>query len=462
MEVTTDLYSAVVSSFGGRLASFRLFNYRSELDPDSALLDMVTDSPSLPLGVVWSAADGRRLDDSEINYRIESPLSTISGDASTTLSMSGRAPGGEIVTKTLVFHGNSYVIDYTVTITGRSGGPIGVVWTRRLNPAGSGRYVKEGPAALVDGKLESVSAADMDEPESFSGSISWGGYADHYFLAAYLADEAAPMKLTAEIGRGVGISTLWRDGAEESVSYRLFIGPKSLEVLRSVDPDLSGAVDLGIFSIIARPLLEAMLFLERFIGNFGWSIVLLTIALRVVFYPVNKKQAEAMKGMQKIQPEMKRIQERFKDDREQLNKEMMDLYRRHKVNPLSGCLPMLLQLPVFIGLYNALMQSIELRHAPFFGWITDLSQPDRLGSLPIPFVEPPGIPVLTLLMGVSMLLQQRMTPSAGDPAQQRMMMLMPVVFTVMFINFPSGLVLYWLCNNLLSIGQQYFTNKQKA
>jgi YidC/Oxa1 family membrane protein insertase len=197
-------------------------------------------------------------------------------------------------------------------------------------------------------------------------------------------------------------------------------------------------------------------------GNYGWSIILLTILVRIIFYPVNAKQAKAMKGMQKVQPELKKIQEKYKDDREQLNKEMMELYRRHKVNPLAGCLPMLVQLPVFLGLYNALMQAIELRHAPFVGWITDLSQPDRLGTLGIPFVSPPGIPILTLLMGASMLVQQKMTPAAGDPAQQRMMMFLPVIFTVMFVNFPSGLVLYWFANNVMSIGQQYMTNRSTA
>jgi YidC/Oxa1 family membrane protein insertase len=166
-----------------------------------------------------------------------------------------------------------------------------------------------------------------------------------------------------------------------------------------------------------------------------------------------------MKAMQRIQPELKKIQEKYKDDREKLNQEMMETYRRHKVNPLAGCLPMLLQLPFFIGLYNVLMQAIELRKAPFVGWITDLSQPDRLGSIAIPMVSPPGIPVMTLLMGVSMLLQQRMMPAGGDPLQQRMMMFLPLIFTVMFINFPSGLVLYWLANNVMSIGQQYLTNR---
>jgi len=166
-----------------------------------------------------------------------------------------------------------------------------------------------------------------------------------------------------------------------------------------------------------------------------------------------------MREMQKLQPQMAKIRERFKDTPEQMNKEIMELYRRHKVNPLGGCLPMVLQIPVFIGLYQALLNTIELRHAPFLLWINDLSAPDRLGALQLPFVQHPGIPVLTLLMGVSMFVQQWMTPSAGDPAQQRVMMIMPLMFTFMFVNFPSGLALYWLVNNLLTIAQQFYMNR---
>ena len=166
--------------------------------------------------------------------------------------------------------------------------------------------------------------------------------------------------------------------------------------------------------------------------------------------------------MKKIQPQMERLREQHKDDKQKLNQETMELYKRYKVNPLGGCIPMLVQLPVFIGLYQGLLYAIELRQAPFFGWILDLSQPDRLGALAIPFVEPPGIPVLTLLMGGSMLVQQMMTPTTGDPMQQKMMLLMPVVFTAMFISFPAGLVLYWLVNNVLSVAQQHWYTKKYA
>ncbi len=460
VEVGTDLYHAVLTSFGGRLKSFELASYRTSLDEGSEPLDMVASDSLLPLGATWTAQDGSVRDDRQVAYEI-SAGGEVSGASTKVITLRGVAAGGERITKTLTVAGDSYVLGYSVEVEGAAG-PLGVSWVRRLDAESSGRWVVEGPTGVIDGKLESVNATDLEEPTVFSGTVAWAGYADHYFLAAYYPEQATQLRLAAAASPDLCEATLWDDAAGGSASYSLFIGPKSIHLLESLEHELGSAVDLGWFSIVARPLLEIMLFCETFTGNYGWAILLLTIGIRIVFYPVNHKQMEAMKGMQRIQPEMKRIQEKFKDDRERLNKEMMELYKRHKVNPLSGCLPMLLQLPVFIGLYNVLMQAIELRHAPFIGWITDLSQPDRLGGLAIPFVDPPGIPVMTLLMGGSMLLQQRMTPATGDPAQQRMMMFMPLIFTVMFVNFASGLVLYWLANNVLQILQQYLANRNKA
>jgi len=223
---------------------------------------------------------------------------------------------------------------------------------------------------------------------------------------------------------------------------------------------LDRAIDFGWFHFIARPLVSLLRFLHAFTGNYGLDIILLTLLVKLVFFPLSNKSYKSMSEMRKLQPQLEHLRVQYPDDRQQLNKEMMELYRRHKINPLGGCLPMVVQLPVFIGLYQAFMHAIELRQAPFFGWIQDLSQPDRLGGIALPFIEPPGIPVLTLLMGGTMFLQQAMTPVGGDPMQQKMMMFMPLIFTVMFVNFPSGLVLYWLVNNVLSIAQQYWYMKK--
>ena len=462
--VETDLYRLTVTSYGGRIRSFQLFDYRRDLSSDSPPLDIVKSDGPLPLGLYWTGEDGSVADDSALAYSLN--VERVAA-GQTTLTMTAAGAGGERISKRLKLEDGSYVLGYEVEVSApgegagwRSGTSLGTAWTKQV--VETSRWGgQEGPAALVEGELETALADGIEEPELHQGNIDWGGYADHYFLAAYYPQKAVPLRFSAMAGDGNAEAVLWADGTDGRLFYNLFVGPKSLHLLEKLGHGLEEAVDLGWFAVIARPLLELMLFLYKFTGNYGWSILLLTVAIRIVFYPVNKRQAAAMKAMQKVQPELKKLQAKYKDDRERLNKEMMELYRRHKVNPLSGCLPMLLQLPVFLGLYNALLQAIELRHSPFMGWITDLSQPDRLGDIAIPFVFPPGIPVMTLLMGASMVLQQRMTPQAGDPAQQKMMMLMPVVFTVMFVNFPSGLVLYWFANNILSVGQQYMTNRKK-
>jgi len=210
---------------------------------------------------------------------------------------------------------------------------------------------------------------------------------------------------------------------------------------------LDKSINLGWFGIIAKPLLIILKFFYSFTRNYGVAIILLTFLIKIIFHPLSIKSFKSMKEMQRLQPMIKEIKEKYKNDKERMNKEVMELYKRYRVNPLGGCLPMLIQFPVFIALYNALLNSIELRHTPFILWIKDLSAKDPYYVTPI-------------IMGVTMLIQQRMTPHTGDPTQEKIMYIMPIVFTIMFLNFPSGLVLYWLVNNILSIGQQYFINKK--
>lgn len=454
--VERDLYRLVVTSLGGRLESFRLNSYRESPNPGSPALEMVDGGDVLPLGVYWTRPDGSIASDRGLSYSVRV---TEEAGGRFAIDLTADGPNGERLTKQIRGGSDSYALDYSVEVEADYETSIGVAWSGRIPETNDHFSAMEGPVVYLDDALETLAAAKVAEPETRKGRVDWAGYADHYFLSAYYPDSTAPLRFSAAAAGGVAESTLWSDGPTERVSYGLYIGPKKLSELRRIGHRLEEAVDLGWFAFVARPLLELMLLLNKVTNNYGWSIILLTVGVRLVFYPINKRQALAMKAMQKIQPELKKIQEKYKDDREKLNREVMEVYRRHKVNPLAGCLPMLLQLPVFLGLYNALMQSIELRHAPFLGWISDLSQPDRLGTFAIPFVNPPGVPVLTILMGASMVIQQKMMPAAGDPAQQRMMMLMPVVFTVMFINFPSGLVLYWFASNVMSIGQQYLTNR---
>jgi YidC/Oxa1 family membrane protein insertase len=287
--------------------------------------------------------------------------------------------------------------------------------------------------------------ARLDVPD-----VTWAGFSTHYFVMAVLpADDGRAVALFEKVGDH---PLLTIDGRQDqpASTYVVYAGPKDEAELDRAGHDLGRVLNFGWFWFAAIPLLHALRFLHRLTGNYGLAIILLTTAVKVVTIPLTQTTFRNMREMQKIQPQMKKLQERFKDDQAALQKEMMELYRRHRVNPLSGCLPMILQLPIFVGLYNALSSAIELRHAPFALWIKDLASPDRL------VVAGVGIPVLTLLMGGSMLLQQWLSPQQGDPAQQRIMMLMPLVFTFMFINLPAGLVLYWLVNNVLTIAQQYW------
>jgi YidC/Oxa1 family membrane protein insertase len=231
-----------------------------------------------------------------------------------------------------------------------------------------------------------------------------------------------------------------------NVTYRIYLGPKEEDRLKALGVGAEKLVDFGFFTIVAKPLLWFLRLTHIVTKNYGIDIIILSILIKIIFLPLTQISMKSMKEMQKVQPEMNRLKEQYKNDKAKLQQEIMLLYKRRKINPMSGCLPMLIQIPVFIALYNALQNGIEMRHAPFFLWIMDLSAKDPI------YITP-------LIMGVTMFIQQKMTPTAGDPAQAKMFLLMPVMFTFLFLNFPSGLVLYWLVNNVLSIAHQYYLNK---
>jgi YidC/Oxa1 family membrane protein insertase len=318
--------------------------------------------------------------------------------------------------------------------------------------------------ALNEDKLIREAGEDLVDGKKLSGTIPWAGFGYTYFLVALMLEGETKQMVT--VGKeGPGLLMEIRTSPELKTTgtsrYTLFAGPKDLDVLKTIGKGLERSIDLGWFAIVSAPLLQVLRFFHRFTASYGIDIILMTVLMKLLLAPLTHKSLVSMKQMQKLQPQMQRLKERYKDDKEKMNKETMELYKRNKVNPLGGCLPMLLQMPIFLGLYNALRTPIELRHASFM-WINDLSQPDWK-SLPFSLPESLGggfgFPVLTLLMGASMFLQQWMTPSTGDPNQRRMMMMMPLVFTVMFVTFPAGLTIYWLVNNVLSIAQQYLINR---
>jgi YidC/Oxa1 family membrane protein insertase len=340
---------------------------------------------------------------------------------------------------------------------------LGISWPKRVNPTPQpGAEVIFDHAAFLDGrKLREDVFTSLSTGKIVTGDIVWAGYVGRHFLSAVVPPEGRNPRLWLKLrDHTVEENILFpitAGGVE--VPLDIYIGPKDLDLLETVGHGLSRAVNLGWSSFVAVPLLHLLKWSHSVTGNYGIDIILLTVVIKILFIPLTQRSFRSMRAMQKLQPQMAKIRERFKDNSEQMNKEIMELYRRHKVNPLGGCLPMILQIPVFFGLYAALQNAIDLRHAPFMLWINDLSAPDRLGSLQLPFVQHPGVPVLTLLMGVSMFIQQWMSPTAGDPQQQKIMMIMPLVFTFMFVNFPAGLALYWLVNNILTIAQQYYINR---
>jgi YidC/Oxa1 family membrane protein insertase len=388
-----------------------------------------------------------------------------------------------VVEKIYTFSPDSYLIDLKVNVINNGNQPLqGSLDLALRNAEGkeSSRIGFEGTSGYIGGKLEQIHSKKFKKQNTYSGKIGWIAIEDRYFMTSIIpkGDLEGHMVLAEDkiIEKNQDVNNVLSNklvkdipalAPRQSVSLNadVFMGPESLKLLQSFHNHLDKAVNFGYFDFLAKPCLWFMNFIYRFIPNYGIAIIILTIVTRGVFWPLARKSYKSMGEMRKIQPLMTEIREKYKDDKARMNQEMMTLYRTYKINPLGGCLPMLIQLPVFFGLYRMLYSAIELRHAPFFGWITDLSAPDRLFhfGFNIPFMDPPsGIPVLTLLMGATMFLQQKMTPSPGDPAQAKMMMLMPIVFTFIFINFSSGLVLYWFVSNLFSVAQQYYTQKQIA
>jgi YidC/Oxa1 family membrane protein insertase len=464
--VENEVYTAVLTSRGGAPKSLRLKHYPGDEGRDSPPREMIFPGQNgeLPLEIRLEGK-GVALSDAGVSYQTGSRSNiNLQGDENATIEFRGTLSTGTTITKRLTFTGRTYgiTLDTQVENAPQNVSLLSLVWNHALDHhRANASYVAHGPVALIGRKFLYESATNLATTEKHLGPdrIRWAGYADTYFLSAVIPPEGETHGLLMSAKDGTVITKLAIPWNPQPVTYTVYVGPKEFSALNAVHPSLDRAIDFGWSHFIARPLLSFLNFLHSLTGNYGIDIILLTILVKIAFFPLSIKSFKSMAAMQKLQPQLEQLRAQYQDDREALNREMMEMYRRHKINPLGGCLPLLVQLPVFIGLYQALMMAIELRQAPFFGWIQDLSLPDRLGTFVLPFVDPPGIPVLTILMGGTMIMQQAMTPMPGDPIQQKMMMLMPVIFTVMFVNFPSGLVLYWLVNNVLSIAQQYAYNK---
>lgn len=472
--VETPLYRMHLSVVGPTIRSLTLKAYRETPDPQSPPLEMITLNKTqedfLRMEFVPKAAEvGKGL---AYETAEQGPIVLASGAQPRDIVFHLRTPQGLLVTKTFRISADAYTIGLKMEVENGTEQAVEGHFESRLAaippPSSSSSYAFLGLALLMDNTLQEL---DLDEPkeERLQGAVDWIAYEDTYFISALLTDPAVKSSIRAtrtqtgllQIAH-VPPSQSLAPGQKASTEVGLYVGPRDIAILKEVGRHLDLAVNFGWTDIIAKPLLYVLNFFDGFFHNYGFAIILVTILVKILFWPLTHKSYQSMKEMQKLQPIMAKIREKYKNDKQKMNQEMMALYKTYKVNPMGGCLPMIIQIPVFFALFRVLGSSIELRHAPFMLWINDLSAPDRLLNFPfsIPFMTPPfGIPVLTLLMGASMFIQQKMTPTPGDPSQAKIMMLMPVIFTFMFINFPSGLVLYWLVNNILSIGQQYRIQK---
>lgn len=473
--VETPLYRVVFSSAGAAIKSYQLKEYRLTTDPESPPVEIVNLKDIREDFLCFSFNRRASSDQGKVVYKVsEEDIRLAPGSTPRDLSFDITGPDGVSYNQTYRFYPDRYDIDLMINLTNRSDSQVGGSITASLNnrppEEKSSYYAFVGIALLLNDELEQIKPKKMKGEKNLSGQIEWMAYENDYFMSAVLPENQQEGSFSGRLLPSGVVAAEYSVppvtmGPLERVSYRfrLYVGPRDLDILKNIGHKLDKAINFGFFNPIAKPLHYTLRFFNQYVHNYGISIIILTILIKIIFWPLTHKSYKSMKEMQKLQPIMAKIREKYKNNKEQMQRELMGLYKTYKVNPMGGCLPMLIQIPVFFALFRILGNSIELRHAPFMLWINDLSAPDRLFHFPfsIPFMSPPyGIPVLTLLMGASMFIQQKMTPAPGDPAQAKVMMFLPIIFTVMFINFPSGLVLYWLTNNILSIAQQYRIKKR--
>jgi YidC/Oxa1 family membrane protein insertase len=473
ISVETPLYTVGLTEKGAVINSFVLKDFHVGVEKNSPLLNLFpTDGSVGSLDVGLKGVPGLANAVYQAGVADES-ISLTQGTREIVFSL--KLANGMQVEKVYRFFADSYVMGFDVRVLNGSGQPVAETLSIAMREAYPGKKhsnVFEGPSALVDKSVETIEVGDIAKKSLLTGKIIWVALQSRYFMTSLipLQEQNASLRLSVLSDHVVEAQydspeQVFAPNSRQSFEYLLFFGPKSMNAVKPAGHQLDRALDFGTFDILAKPCLWLLNFIHGVIPNYGVAIIILTILTKIILWPLGTKSYKSMSQMKKLQPLIQEIREKYKNDRKKMNEEVMRLHKTYSINPVGGCLPMILQIPVFFALYRMLDQAIELRHAHFLWWINDLSAPDRLFhfDFSIPFMEPPyGIPVLTLVMGATMFWQQKMSPPAGDPTQAKMMLLMPVVFTFIFINFSAGLVLYWLVNNVLSIAQQSYIQKKYA
>ncbi|HEX6828311.1 MAG TPA: membrane protein insertase YidC [Burkholderiales bacterium] len=473
VSVRTDVLVAEIAVAGGDLVRLELTQYADK--EDRAKRFVLLDQQPGRTYVVQSGLIGEGLPNHKTIYTVLPGERELKADAE-NLELRLAAPqfGGLKVSKVYTFRRGSYLVDLRYEIENGGASPVSAdayfVFLRDGNPApgdikmvptytGAGVYTEQSKFHKVD--FSAMEKGKIDYPKSADNG--WIAMIQHYFVAAWL-----PLGNVQRDFRTEKLGDLYRVGlvvpvgsigpsASVQAAMQLYAGPQEQDKLAKLAPGLGLVVDYGWLTFLAVPLFWVLELFHRLVGNWGAAIILLTVLIKLLFYPLSAASYKSMAKMKAVAPKLQRIKELYGDDRQRLHQAMMDLYKTEKINPMGGCLPIVVQIPVFIALYWVLLQSVELRQAPFMLWIHDLSAPDAVLGV-IPGINMP-IGVLPIIMGATMILQSRLNPTPPDPIQARMMQIMPIAFSVFFFFFPAGLVLYWLVNNVLSIAQQWHINR---
>ncbi len=471
--VETPLYTARLSTLGGVLTSFKLHRY---LSPDDRPVELIpqdsTICDSLPLGVALHLKTGERIDLAQSIFEASADSLHVAAEEVKTLSLTLINESGLSVTKLLGFRGDSYVITVSLDVRGPGSQEVRAIetgWYSGLSTTEPNRNddlrnfasLAFGSEGLVK---QSLGKVRKRKEIALGADLRWTGVKTKYFLAAFATQDGS-IALARAFVRGkdaIGVAGEMDRKDGEPAEFIFYVGPLDYEGLKAVGLGLEKAVDFGWRWIrpLSRLIFSFMLLVHKVVPNYGLVIIILSTLTKLLFYPLAQKSFKSMRAMQRLQPEMEMLRQKYKNDPQKLNRAMIELYRKHGVNPVGGCLPLVPQMPVFIALFNVLSRTIELRRAEFVLWIKDLSRPDVIAHLPfsLPFIGN-NVSLLPILMGVAMFVQQKM--GTKDPKQAAMTYFLPIVFTVMFFRFPSGLVLYWLVNNVLTIVHQYLVGRSE-
>lgn len=475
LTVTTDVLEVGIDLVGGTVVSAKLLNYPVEFDVPGNKVDLLSSS-GIEMFIAQSGLLSRSAAPNHTSTYKTTAMQYTLADSSVEIQvpMTWTDESGIQVTKTLIFKRGKYDITVRHTISNQSA----LSWTGsrydQLQRAvdqnrDDGGFTNPGQYSFFgigfyspDEKFEKVQFDDVaSEPYQRSFSNGWVSMIEHYFFAAWIPPQSetntystqvySPDGLPRYIARAISAPVEVEAGGSHEFESRLYVGPKLQDEIEEVAPGLGHTVNYGIFTVFSKPLFWLLSYIHKMVGNWGWAIVLLTVFIKLLFFKLTEAQYRSMARMRKLQPRIEQLKERYGDDRQRMSQAMMEMYKTEKVNPLGGCLPILIQIPIFIALYWVLLESVELRQAPFILWIDNLTAKDPYFVLPV-------------LNAVFMILTQRLTPTAGmDPMQRKIMQVMPIAFSFMFAFFPAGLVLYWATNAGLSLAQQwYITGKIEA